>query len=175
MNNITIIACIDNNYGLGYKGDLLYRFPLDLAHFKAVTQWGVVIMGLNTFNSLTMPLRRRRNIVLTTKDIKIEGVEVYHSIEEMKEILSSPEEKFIIGGGKVYEQFVKHADKFVITHVWSSKKKSDVKFPSVDFENMKSKILVDVFDDKEPYSIIEYTPNEETKWVKVWADTWIKD
>lgn len=156
MKNITLIASVDNNYGLGKDGDLLYRLPLDLAHFKLVTRHHIVIMGHNTYKSLGKPLKNRENIVLTSKDIEIPGTRVAHSLDEIKDVLESDEEKFIIGGESLYSQFIEDADKLIITHVWDDKL-ADTFFPRVDFDKMKAEPIMDVWGSPE-FSIMCYYP-----------------
>ncbi len=73
---ITIIAAIDSNNGLGYKGDLLTYIPGDLPRFKALTTNNTVIMGRKTFESLPKgALPNRINIVITrNKDFSAPNV-----------------------------------------------------------------------------------------------------
>ena len=82
---MTIIACVDRNWGIGYDGKLLFDIPQDMEHFKKVTSGKTVIMGRKTFDSLRVkPLPDRRNIVLTkNRDFSFEGVEAAHSIDEL--------------------------------------------------------------------------------------------
>lgn len=49
---ISAIVAIDNNYGIGYKGELLCHIKEDLKHFKEVTSKNIVIMGRKTWDSL---------------------------------------------------------------------------------------------------------------------------
>ena len=52
MNNLSIIAAISKNNGIGKDNQLLYWLPNDLKRFKALTTGHTVIMGRNTFVSL---------------------------------------------------------------------------------------------------------------------------
>ena len=49
---LSIIVAIDENYGIGRKGDLLCYLPNDLKHFKEITSGHPVIMGRKTYMSL---------------------------------------------------------------------------------------------------------------------------
>ena len=73
-----IVAC-DENYGIGYKGNLLVHIPEDMKRFKNFTMNNVVVMGRKTLESLPKGyLPNRKNIVLTNnpKDfIKKYGLE----------------------------------------------------------------------------------------------------
>ena len=64
---MNMIACVDNNFAIGYKGNLLFNIPDDKRFFRNTTLNGVVIMGRKTFESLPdrKPLSNRVNIVLS--------------------------------------------------------------------------------------------------------------
>ena len=91
-------------------------------------------MGKNTFFSLPRrPLPNRRNIVLTTDtEFAYENTEVAHSIEQLYTLLNDEEEVFIIGGGKVYEQFINTVDKLYVTHIHHTWEDADTFFPEID-------------------------------------------
>ena len=60
-----IVAC-DENYGIGYKGNLLVHIPEDMKRFKNFTKNNVVVMGRKTLESLPKGyLPNRKNIVLS--------------------------------------------------------------------------------------------------------------
>ena len=63
---ISAIVAVDNNWGIGYNGDLLEHIPEDLKYFKALTTGHVVVMGRKTWDSLPQkPLKDRLNIVVS--------------------------------------------------------------------------------------------------------------
>ena len=131
---MNLIVAISENNAIGKAGDLLCHLPNDLKYFKQVTTEATVVMGKNTFLSLPRrPLPNRRNIVLT-RDIAFtyDETEVAHSIEELQRMLHEEEKVFIIGGGKVYEQFLPLVDKLYITHIHHSWEDADTFFPEID-------------------------------------------
>jgi dihydrofolate reductase len=134
--SISIISAIGKNNEIGKKNELLWSLPADLKHFRDTTLGHTVIMGQKTFESIGRPLPNRRNIVLTLdKNLKIDGVEIVHSLEELDELLkitSGPnEEHFVIGGGQIYKLFINKADKLYITHVNASFPDADAFFPEI--------------------------------------------
>jgi dihydrofolate reductase len=131
---LNLIVAIAENNAIGIAGDLLCHLPNDLKHFKEITSGTTVVMGKNTFFSLPRrPLPNRRNIVLTTDtEFAYENTEVAHSIEQLYTMLNEEEEVFIIGGGKVYEQFINTVDKLYITHIHHTWEDADTFFPSID-------------------------------------------
>ena len=63
------IACVDENWGIGKSGDLLFHIKKDMESFKRLTENGIVIMGRRTWESLPKkPLPNRINIVVTSDD-----------------------------------------------------------------------------------------------------------
>ena len=63
---ISAIVAVDNNWGIGFNGDLLEHIPEDLKYFKEITDNHWVIMGRKTWDSLPKkPLPNRTNVVIT--------------------------------------------------------------------------------------------------------------
>ena len=63
MKNLSLIACISRDGGLGMGNHLLWRIPEDMQFFKQTTMGGVVVMGRRTFESIGNPLPGRQNVV----------------------------------------------------------------------------------------------------------------
>ena len=118
---MNLIACVNNNWCIGKDGKLLYHIPEDLKQFKESTLNSVVVMGYNTY--LSIPghhLFGRLNIVLTHKNLDDKATLVVHSIEELfKQLYENYGTKnvWIIGGAKIYKQFLKYCEKAYITKV----------------------------------------------------------
>lgn len=130
---LSIIVAIDENYGIGRKGDLLCHLPNDLKHFKEITSGHPVIMGRKTYMSLPRrPLPNRRNIVISQHaNYAYEGAEMVNSIDEALQLVDPKEETFIIGGGSIYEQLMENADKLYITRIHHSWDDADTFFPKI--------------------------------------------
>lgn len=128
---ISVVAA--GNRAIGRNNDLLFNLPADLAHFKKITHGHPVIMGLNTYKSLPFLLPGRLNIVLMPKEnrIEIEGATVVHSLPEAYEVAAEQdqEEIFVIGGGYVYSQAIKDANRLYLTVVEADVTDADVFFP----------------------------------------------
>ena len=56
---IKAIVCVDKNWGIGSKNDLLFHLPLDMRHFRDLTINKIVVCGYNTL--LSFPGKNRRN------------------------------------------------------------------------------------------------------------------
>lgn len=129
---INIIVAVDENLGIGKDNQLLAHIKSDLKYFKEKTTSKTVVMGYNTYMSLPIkPLPNRNNILITRKNIQIEGFTVFNSVEECKKWIDElNEEVYIIGGRSIYEQFLPYADRLYITHILH-KFDADTFFPDI--------------------------------------------
>ena len=129
---LSIIAAIDEKRGLGKNNQLLFHLPPDLKRFRKTT-WGCpVIMGRKTFESIGRPLSGRINIVVSRrKDYQVKGGFVLSSLKTAIAFAQKqkPKEIFIIGGGQIYQQAIKQADKLYLTIV-KGDFQADVFFPA---------------------------------------------
>lgn len=131
-----IIVAVDKNWGIGKNGNLLFNIPEDMKFFRETTTDKVVIMGHNTLKSLPngKPLKNRVNIVLSKdKSLKINGAIVCSSVDEVLEKVKgyNSDDVFVIGGQKIYEQFINFCKFALITKVEESGD-ADTFFPDVD-------------------------------------------
>ena len=66
---LTLVVAMSKNRVIGRDGDLPWRLPNDLKHFKQVTMGKPIIMGRKTWESLYVkPLPGRSNIVVIGSD-----------------------------------------------------------------------------------------------------------
>lgn len=117
-----LIVAVAKNWAIGYKGDLLFNLPDDMAFFKNTTMNKVVVMGKNTLLSFPggKPLKNRTNIVLTTnRDFQEEGCIIVHSFNELFEELQkyNDEDVYVVGGGKIYNDLYPYCSEAFITKV----------------------------------------------------------
>lgn len=137
---ISLIVAVDEKNGIGKAGPyrMLWHIPEDLKRFKEITTGHVVIMGRNTLESMGGPLLNRVNVVIT-RDLayKNAGVIIVHSLEEAIEVSREHEKKgeiFIIGGGQIFEQAIRLADKLYLTKI-KGDFRADTFFPN--YSNFK--------------------------------------
>lgn len=134
---MNIIVCVDANWGIGYKNELLVRIPSDQKFFRETTTGKVVVMGRKTLDSFPQgkPLKNRTNIVITSnKELEKRDEEIYvNSVEECLELLKNYNEDdiYIIGGASVYKQFLPYCSKALVTRV-DREFSADTYFPDLD-------------------------------------------
>lgn len=119
---MNMIVAIDKNRGIGKDNKLLAHIKEDLKYFKEKTLNKVIVMGYNTYMSLPKkPLPNRTNIVLTKKEINLEGAIVINSLdklmEKVKELEKEGNEVFICGGAQIYKEMLPYVDKLYVTHI----------------------------------------------------------
>lgn len=130
--NISMIAAVGRNLELGKANDLIWHFKEDMKFFKQTTIGNTVIMGRKTFESLPKPLADRQNIVITNnKNYTAEGADVVFSLDEALEKCKN-ENVFIIGGGKIYGEFLPRASKLYLTEINDTCADADTYFPAFD-------------------------------------------
>jgi len=121
-----LIAAVDQNWGLGYQGELLFTIPADMRHFRETTKDHVVVMGRKTLATLPngKPLKNRTNIILTRDSaFTVEDAQVCRSLAELAAVLEQyqSDEVYVIGGADVYCQLLDYCDQAIITHIDCSK------------------------------------------------------
>jgi len=139
---ISMIAAVGKKTrAIGLENKLLWQLEGDLPRFKRITAGHPVIMGRNTWLSLSgKPLPGRTNIVITSKQFEVpEGILIAHSLEEALEKAkqsSGNDEVFVIGGGRVYTDALPYADRIYLTIV-EDDKGGDTFFPEYESEFTK--------------------------------------
>lgn len=135
--SMTAIAAVDENWGIGNKGELLISLPEDQKGvFRKYTSGNTVVFGRKTLQ--TFPgerlLPKRVNIILTRNpDFAKEGAVILHDKAELKSYLEDhPDEKtFLIGGETIYNSMLDLCDEAIITYI-RKKFEADAFFPNLD-------------------------------------------
>ena len=152
------VVAVDENWGIGREGELLFSIPEDMKFFKELTENKVVVMGRRTFKSLpgSRPLKNRVNIVLSRdSDFKPEFVIVCSSVEELLIAAQEyePDDVIVIGGQEIYNQLLDHCAAAYVTKI-KSRTTADRHFPNIDLlRNWK----IDNKSEEEEYNGLKYT------------------
>ena len=126
------IVAVDENWGIGYQGELLARISADLRRFKELTTGHAVILGRKTLQTFPggRPLPGRENLIMsTTMDEAPEGAKVFRSLDEL--LAYAPEDAFVIGGESVYRALLPYCRKVYVTKIHKTFT-SDAVFPNLD-------------------------------------------
>ena len=132
---ISAIVAVDNDWGIGFNGDLLEHIPADLKYFKQLTSGHTVVMGTNTWNSLPKkPLTNRSNIIISSAQrvIMCQNTLRLHMEDIIEYFKYTKDEVFIIGGGSIYKQLLPYCEKVYVTKINKSHENIDTYFPNLD-------------------------------------------
>ena len=153
---LSIIVAVAEDNGIGNENNLLTYISNDLKRFKEITKGHTVVMGHNTWLSLpNRPLPNRTNIVITgNKNLNFEGAIAVNSIEEAISACPENQESFIIGGAKLYQQFLPIASKLYLTKMHKVFT-ADTFFPEVKATEWKEVSRTKIIDDEK--AGIEYS------------------
>lgn len=141
--NLKIVACVDKNFGLGFKNQLLFKIPADLKNFRALTLNNTIIFGRKTLETFpqSKPLDSRRNIILSRTLEKIEGAEIVRSVDELFDTLDAAEKNFVVGGAQIFEELLPYVGEIFLTAV-DAEKPADTFFPRPEnFDLIDAKIF----------------------------------
>lgn len=114
------IAAVDRKDAIGKGGKLPWHYSADMKFFRETTTGHAVVMGRKTWLTIGKPLKNRLNIVLS-RDSTIEPQESLIVLGDIDSVISFNHslrtDLFVIGGAQVYNSFLPHIDKWIITEV----------------------------------------------------------
>ena len=114
------IVAIDRNLAIGKGGRLPWHYSADLKFFKETTIGNAVVMGRHTWLTLKGPLKDRQNLVLT-RDPNFDPRDSVIAMRDVESVISHAKKQdqhlFVIGGAKVYQSFLPHIDRWIVTEV----------------------------------------------------------
>ena len=143
------IAAVDRKGAIGKGGKLPWHYAADMKFFRETTTGHAVVMGRKTWLTIGKPLKNRLNIVLS-RDTNIEPEESLIVLSDIDSVLSFNNslttDLFVIGGAQIYEAFLPHIEKWIITEVPLTVSGADAFMPKgyrEGFEVGESKTLDD--------------------------------
>ena len=151
---LTLLVAMAENRVIGNKGRIPWELKEDMRRFRRLTLGHAVIMGRVTYESILQtygkPLDKRLNVVLTKQPNSPNGENVLtaKSLEEaLQKAKEHPEYKnqtevYILGGQRVYEQFMPLADKIELTKIHKPYE-GDAFFPEIKAEEWKETRIED--------------------------------
>jgi len=128
-----VVAAADNGV-IGRDGDLPWRLPADLQHFKRLTLNKTILMGRKTWQSLGRPLPQRDNwVVSRDPGFEAPGARVFASVEAAIAAADAAgmTELMIIGGAQIYAQTLPQARTLHLTRV-HAQVDGDTRLPPID-------------------------------------------
>lgn len=135
---LSLVVAVADNGVIGRDGDLPWRLPADLAHFKRLTLGHALIMGRKTYESIGRPLPGRLSIVLTRDAAYDPGHEAVLVANDLPTAIARAADAgdfdasviSIIGGGEVYRLALPLTDVVHYTRVHATVE-GDATFPEL--------------------------------------------
>lgn len=129
---LTAVVAADEANVIGVDGDLPWRLPNDLKHFKAITLGHPVLMGRKTYESIGRPLPGRLNLVLTRQPgWRADGITTVNHLDEALAQSGLANSLMVIGGGEIYRMLWPRIQVIELTRV-HTRIEGDTHFPAFD-------------------------------------------
>lgn len=161
---VSVIVAMARNRVIGRDGDLPWRMPNDLRHFKSTTTGRPLIMGRRTWESIgSKPLPGRPAIVVTRQgDFDAPGADVAHNIDDAIDTAKRIDggEVFVCGGEAIYRAAFEAGavDRIYLTEI-DADIDGDTRFPEFDMQLFVEASRVDHpadADHAHPYAFVVY-------------------
>lgn len=161
---IIIVAAKSDNRIIGKENDLPWHLPADLHFFLQTIQGAYLLTGRKSYESAQGNDIFKENspfvIITRNRNYQSSKGEIAHSVEEGIAIAEADgaTRLCILGGGHIYEQAMKLADKMILTEVHTFIK-GDTYFPEIDLTYWKEVSRIRFTKNKEnifDYSFVEY-------------------
>jgi dihydrofolate reductase len=131
MKSISLVVAMDENNLIGRNGQLPWRLPEDLRHFRRLTLGKTVLMGRKTFDSMGKPLDGRDNWVVSRDPaFQPAGCRIFRSLDAAL-AAHTQGELMVIGGAEIFRETLPLARRIYLTRVHAVLE-GDVRFPSFD-------------------------------------------
>lgn len=117
---IILIAAMDQHRVIGFKNQMPWHIPSELAHFRQTTAGHTVLMGRKTYEAIGRLLPKRHNIIISSKPLDLVGdnVTITSDLEGVLRLWSQKDEAlFVIGGAQIYQASLKYADQVMLSVV----------------------------------------------------------
>ena len=151
------IVAVDRNGAIGKDGKLPWHYAADMRFFKKTTIGNACVMGYRTWLTLEAPLKDRLNIVLSRRSL-IEAHDSLVVIRDFNSVLSLARylrcDLFVMGGEQIYQAFLSHIDRWVVTEVPLAVEGADVFVPpnylqgfkQVDSQKLEKDLVVKIYE-----------------------------
>ncbi len=133
LKPLTMVVAVRDGGAIGKNGQVPWKIPEDLKHFKNVTLGHAIVMGRKTWDEVGKPLPGRRNLVVSRNPgLSLEGAEVFSSLEAaIAASRTTDDEPHIIGGSGIYAAAMPLATRIHLTEV-HLRVEADTFFPPFD-------------------------------------------
>lgn len=130
------IVCVDENWGIGKKNDLLFYLKKDMQFFRLQTADSIVFCGYNTLLSFpgSKSLKGRSTICLCPDGVERDDCFCVHDFEQAIKLvkeLAKTKVVWVIGGAMLYKSMLPYYDSVYVNKVYANGE-AEVFFPNLD-------------------------------------------
>lgn len=148
---ISAIVAVNNNWGIGYNGNLLERIPEDLNYFKNFVTNKLLIVGRKTYDTLPRRAFSQRDMVVITTNwqmytdnhlVCIPNTNTFYmDLNQCIDFLKNKvyrdnnginKDICIIGGEQIYKELLPFCDRVYVTKIYKDHENVDTYFPNLD-------------------------------------------
>jgi dihydrofolate reductase len=113
-----LVVAVSENDVIGRAGQLPWRLPADLRHFKSLTLGHHILMGRKTYESIGKALPGRTNWVLSrSSDFAPPDCKVVRSLQQEEFGIGGNGPLMVIGGAEIYRLCLPQARRIHLTLV----------------------------------------------------------
>lgn len=132
---ISLIAAVDENWGIGYNNKLLTFIPEHSWHFKDLTTGKIVVMGRKTWDIFPVRPLACQQFVVVTSSTGPDNLAFYTNLDAVKNWLTTTQRDIcIIGGGIIYKELLPYCDTAYITKIFHKFENVDTYCPNLDLD-----------------------------------------
>ncbi len=131
---ISLIVATDERGGIGKDNRLPWHLASDLKRFKQLTMGHHIVMGRKTYETIGKSLPGRVMVIVTrNENYSPQGCLVVNSLKAAIDLAKNSHESelFIIGGGEIFNQALRIAEKIYLTTIHTVTN-ADVFFPEIN-------------------------------------------
>ena len=141
---ISAIVAVDENWGIGFNGELLEKIPEDLQYFKNLIEGNLLVCGSKTYEGLPRRAFAQRNMIIISRQQNgyiPNSSTHYMNLEECINFIKcgfyrdydgNDKDIFIIGGGQIYKELLPLCNRVYVTKICKDYKNVDTYFPNLD-------------------------------------------
>ena len=136
---VALVAAVASNAVIGREGQLPWHLSSDLRRFRQLTMGKPLVMGRRTCESIGRALPGRDNIVISSTQCTVHGVQCVSSLEQALALAddcahrSGAQEIAVIGGARVFSEALPLAHRLYLTEVLATPL-GDRWMPTIDFD-----------------------------------------
>lgn len=117
MQKITLIAAIDRQFGIGFKGCLPWHIKEDLKDFQTYTLGKPMIMGRLSYESIGSKPLANREMAIVSSTATYPNATVVKSLDQAIRFFADAPEIIIAGGAKIYQEALERCTHMRLTHI----------------------------------------------------------